>query len=430
MSTLQKTKVLIEGKTKKIWGTDDLGCVIVESKDDLTAGDGAKHDILLGKGAWSTTTTCNVFSLLTKCGIPIAFQEELDATHFVAKKCDMVPLEVVVRREAHGSYLKRNPHLPKGHLFPRLICEFYLKTSGRKWGDLGLPCDDPMIIFSEDSAELFVPSKPIWQQIPFIKPCLSKFLTALGLNESDLSLMQESALRTFLALEKAWQILNQRLVDFKVEFGVYNGEFLLSDVIDSDSWRKIEDGAYSDKQVYRDGGPMAEVAKKFREAAELTARFKIPRQQVILWLGSDKDDKAVFLNDFARLGDNASVKIKLITCSAHKEPITAYHALHEAVQEVPDSVVIAYIGRSNGAGPMLSANCTVPLITVPASIKEFPEDIWSSLRAPSNVPIMTVLDPKNATLAAMQILSARNPALYTNLRFEQEKRLSNIVLLS
>ncbi len=74
------------------------------------------------------------------------------------------------------------------------------------------------------------------------------------------------------------------------------------------------------------------------------------------------------------------------------------------MQEVPNSVVIAYIGRSNGAGPTLSAMSTIPVITVPASVKEFPEDVWSSLRAPSAVPVMTVLEPSNAVLAAL-----RNP---------------------
>ena len=75
-------------------------------------------------------------------------------------------------------------------------------------------------------------------------------------------------------------------------------------------------------------------------------------------------------------------------------------------------MVIAFIGRSNGAGPVLSAQSTVPVITVPASAKDFPEDVWSSLRAPSKVPVMTVLEPANAVLAALQILSARNPRIY------------------
>jgi phosphoribosylaminoimidazole carboxylase/phosphoribosylaminoimidazole-succinocarboxamide synthase len=96
-------------------------------------------------------------------------------------------------------------------------------------------------------------------------------------------------------------------------------------------------------------------------------------------------------------------------------------------QDVPDSVVIAYIGRSNGAGPTLSAMSTIPVITVPASVKDFPEDVWSSLRAPSKVPVMTVLEPSNAVLAALQILSARNPRLYAHLRADIESRTVNTI---
>lgn len=101
--------------------------------------------------------------------------------------------------------------------------------------------------------------------------------------------------------------------------------------------------------------------------------------------------------------------------------------LQQLAQETPDSVVIAYIGRSNGAGPTLSAMSTLPVITVPASAKEFPEDVWSSLRAPSKVPVMTVLEPSNAILAALQILSARNPVIYARLREELEARAVNTI---
>jgi phosphoribosylaminoimidazole carboxylase/phosphoribosylaminoimidazole-succinocarboxamide synthase len=109
--------------------------------------------------------------------------------------------------------------------------------------------------------------------------------------------------------------------------------------------------------------------------------------------------------------------------------VAAASTLHSMVQEVPDSVVIAYIGRSNGAGPTLSAMSTVPVITVPASVKEFPDDLWSSLRAPSAVPVMTVLEPANAVLAALQILSARNPRLYAKVRGEIENRTVNTIQL-
>jgi len=119
----------------------------------------------------------------------------------------------------------------------------------------------------------------------------------------------------------------------------------------------------------------------------------------------------------------------VVTCSVHKEPVNAASIFHRMMQEIPDSVVIAYIGRSNGAGPTLSAMSTVPVITVPASIKEFPDDLWSSLRAPSAVPVMTVLEPANAVLAALQILSGRNPRLYAKVRGEIENRTVNTIAL-
>src|SRR5438128_8937851 len=107
--------LVTEGKTKKVYAVKGgSGLVTVVAKDDITAGDGAKHDIIPDKGRLATATTCNVFRLLKTCGLPVAFDEQDSAISFSAPKCDMLPYEVVVRREAHGSYLKRNPHLAKG----------------------------------------------------------------------------------------------------------------------------------------------------------------------------------------------------------------------------------------------------------------------------------------------------------------------------
>jgi phosphoribosylaminoimidazole carboxylase/phosphoribosylaminoimidazole-succinocarboxamide synthase len=78
---------------------------------------------------------------------------------------------------------------------------------------------------------------------------------------------------------------------------------------------------------------------------------------------------------------------------------------------------------------VLSAQSTVPVITVPASAKDFPEDVWSSLRAPSKVPVMTVLEPANAVLAALQILSARSPRIYAHVRSEIESRMVNTIAI-
>ena len=80
--------------------------------------------------------------------LPVAFEEQDSPTSFVAPHCAMLPYEVVVRREAHGSYLKRNPHFAKGQLFPRLLVEFFLKTKDKSWKGKSLVCDDPLLLYA------------------------------------------------------------------------------------------------------------------------------------------------------------------------------------------------------------------------------------------------------------------------------------------
>ena len=140
------------------------------AKDDITAGDGAKHDIIPDKGRLANATTSNVFRLLKACGLPVAFDEQDSATSFVAPNCDMLPYEVVMRREAHGSYLKRNPHFAKGQLFPKLIVEFYLKTKDKNWKGKPLVADDPLMQYTDDGKQikLFNPAKPLLGQEPFL----------------------------------------------------------------------------------------------------------------------------------------------------------------------------------------------------------------------------------------------------------------------
>ncbi len=420
--------LLNEGKTKKIHaikGSSDL--VTVVAKDDITAGDGAKHDIIPDKGRLATATTCNVFRLLKASGLPVAFVEQDSAISFSAPNCTMLPYEVVVRREAHGSYLKRNPHIAKGQLFPRLLIEFYLKTKNKNWKGKPLVCDDPLMSYADGATQikLFNPAKPLQAQEPFlVLPTSDVF----GRDDEYRFFpeMRRVVRQAFLVLEKAWQLEGGTLADLKVEFGFdTKGNLLLADVIDNDSWRVIESGGYIDKQVYRDGGALDDVAAKYRHVAEVTGRFHIPRQRIILWRGSDKDKTEAFADALGELNDMMAV----VTCSIHKEPVAGAATFHRMVQEIPDTVVIANIGRSNGAGPVLSAMSTIPVSTVPASVKDFPDDVWSSLRAPSAVPVMTVLEPSNAVLAALQILSARNPRIYAVLRGEIEKRTVNTLPL-
>jgi len=420
---------LAEGKTKIIRAAAQPGKVVIVSKDDITAGDGAKHDLIQGKASLSTRTTSSVFSLLKACGIPVAFDQQVDAVTFLAPRCEMLPYEVVVRREAHGSFLKRSPGLSKGHLFSKLLVEFFLKTKDRVWKQHKLLCDDPMMQYAEGAAtiDLFEPSKPIIGQKAFLSLAASEVFSHEG-EDKHFAQMRSIARRAFLALEKAWQIEGRTLVDFKVEFGLTDGgELLLADVIDNDSWRVLENGSYIDKQAYRDGGRLDDVAEKYQRVAEITSRFGVPVQQIVLWRGSDKDDVTPLTKAIEQLAGASStdLRVRTVTCSVHKEPVRGLDELQRLVQEVPDTVLVAYIGRSNGAGPTLSAHTTIPTITVPASFKEFPEDVWSSLRTPSAVPVLTVLEPSNAAMAALQILSFRNPRVYMLLRDQLEARLVN-----
>jgi len=413
-----------EGKTKKIHllkGSSDLVTVI--AKDDITAGDG--HDIIPDKGRLATATTCNVFRLLKACGLPVAFVEQDSPISFIAPQCSMLPYEVVVRREAHGSYLKRNPQFAKGQLFPHALVEFYLKTKDKNWKGKPLVADDPFMQFAKDSKEirLFNPAKPLQGQEPFLVLSPSEVFSRAD-EAKFFPEMQRIVRQTFLVLEKAWQLEGGTLVDLKVEFGFdAKGNLLLADVIDNDSWRVLEGGSYIDKQVYREGGALDNVAAKYRHVAEVTGRFHVPHQRIILWRGSEKDKTDAFSEALGDLKDMMTV----VTCSIHKEPVNGATIFQRMIQEIPDTVVIANIGRSNGAGPVLSAMSTIPVITVPASAKDFPQDVWSSLRAPSAVPVMTVLEPANAVLAALQILSARNPLIYAKVRGEIENRTVNTI---
>ncbi|SER32451.1 phosphoribosylaminoimidazole carboxylase / phosphoribosylaminoimidazole-succinocarboxamide synthase [Faunimonas pinastri] len=420
-------RLLNEGKTKQIHEVEgDVSRVILVSKDDITAGDGAKHDVMAGKAAFANQTACNNFRLLKAAGIPVAFDEQSGPTSFVSPKCSMLPYEVVARREAHGSYLKRSPHLSKGQLFSKLLVEFFLKTKDRRWKEHSLIADDPLMIYDGEKIDLFDPAKPIYTQTPFLTLRPDEVFEHQG--EQDLFPdMAKMASRIFLTLEKAWQLEGGRLVDFKVEFGLTpDGKLLLADVVDNDSWRVIRDGGYIDKQVYREGGALDEVTENYRRVADITGGFRLPEQQIIIWTGSTTDDTSPIEKAIAAI---SPVKVTKIVCSAHKEPVKAVGLLQKAVQETPDAVVIALIGRSNGAGPVLSANTHVPVITIPANAKEFPEDVWSSLRMPRNVPVLVALEPANAAQAALQMLAGRNPKVYADVKTDLESRAFNVMEL-
>ncbi len=264
--------LIVKGKTKEIWSTDDSGVVIAKSTNDITAGDGAKHDTFPGKADLANQTTCNVFNLLQRYHIPLAFIGQRDANSFLAKSCQMVAYEVVIRRLAWGSYLKRHPKTPKGWEFFEPVTEIYLKTTGRKWGDLDIPVDDPLVVFETNGkVKLYRPDKPESEQMSFV------VLLDYPLRDLPEKLveMKRIAQSVFLVIEDAWKRTGYILVDLKIEFGIDPaGNLVLADVIDNDSWRVVTSNwDHIDKQVYRDGGNLDDVAKRYQLVAELTGKF-------------------------------------------------------------------------------------------------------------------------------------------------------------
>jgi len=420
-------ELINEGKTKKIWQhSDDASYVLVESKDDITAGDGAKHDVMAGKAALSTQTTCSVFEILKKAGLPVAYVRRESETVFVSKSCQMIPLEVVVRREAHGSYLKRNPDTKKGDYFARLAFELFLKTTGKKWNGVDIPKDDPLIIIENTFAELYLPDNPIEDQEPFL---VLEDDFPLKLEPFLVDQIEEIARRAFLVLEKCWKMAGYILCDFKIEFGITkSGDLVISDVIDNDSWRVRLPGdprdRYLDKQNYRDGAEIDQVLYLYKLVCSITDQFVQPKQQIVLWRASKGDDTSIFHAAIENLGLKDVVDVTEVTLSAHKSPLECVEKLKLITLHSSNCVIVTHVGRSNGLGPMLASNTHLPVITVPAGWREFPDDVWSSLRAPSNCPVATVLDPSNAIQLARNILlcsQSTNPWAYAYLQYEREK---------
>lgn len=262
--------LIAEGKTKRIWEHGDPGLVVIESKDDLTAGDGARHNVIPAKGWLANRTTANVFGLLRRRGVPTAFRHSWSGQEFVAERCTMIPYEVVARRRGIGSYLKRNPGHDPRQRFNTPLIEFYLKTSDKQWQGHPLTKDDPYVVF-DGSAKLYRADQPIAQQTPMLE--LVDF--PLADRRTDFLKIVDLTDRVFLILETVWAQLDCELVDLKLEFGFNEaGNLLLADVVDNDSWRLFDaHGNHLDKQLYRNGAPLEQVVEAYRQVAVLTDQF-------------------------------------------------------------------------------------------------------------------------------------------------------------
>lgn len=262
---------MIEGKTKivsPLWKKSEFG--VVTTKDDITAGDGTKHDILAGKAKLATRTTCNVFEYLRSKGVPVAYFGRDGETTFLTRICNMIPVEVVVRRIATGSYLKRHHNIVEGTVFEEPVIEFFYKTTNRKVGDILLPCDDPLMRWNdiEDTYNLYMPNK---LSLEGYVGCLKLFGVDAVALRTQLQECSEIASEVNIYLHDAWDRLGGTLYDFKLEFGILpDGSIVLADVVDCDSWRVMWNGIQLSKQGYRDGQDLEKVLGVYKLAASLT----------------------------------------------------------------------------------------------------------------------------------------------------------------
>jgi len=200
-----KGNMMYEGKAKKVYETDDENVYIVDYKDDATAFNGLKKGTILGKGVVNNRMSNLIFQLLEKKGITTHFIKELSDRETAVRKVSIVPLEVIVRNIAAGSFSKRYG-VPEGTALKSTILEFSYKND-----ELG----DPLI---NDYHAL-----------------------ALGIaTEEEIKQISDMTFKINEILKEFFLSIGIILVDFKIEFGrcpALGGIIILADEISPDTCR-------------------------------------------------------------------------------------------------------------------------------------------------------------------------------------------------
>ncbi|XP_026800243.2 multifunctional protein ADE2 [Pangasianodon hypophthalmus] len=397
---LKLGKKLSEGKTKQIFELPDMpGQVLVQSKDQITAGNAVRKDQMEGKAAISNKTTSCVFKLLQEAGIKTAFVKQHSETAFIASHCEMIPIEWVCRRIATGSFLKRNPGVKEGYRFSPLKMEMFFKDDAN--------------------------NDPQWSEEQLLAAGFE--LAGVKIGRCEVDIMSKSTVAIFEVLEKAWATQNCTLVDMKIEFGVNvtTKEVVLADVIDNDSWRLWPAGDRSqqkDKQVYRDlkevtPEAMQMVKRNFEWVAERVQLLLEPQVsgRVVVLMGSTSD--MAHCERIRKACDSYGISCHLRVTSAHKGPDETLRIKSEYEGDGVPTIFVAVAGRSNGLGPVMSGNTVYPVINCPPVTSDWgAQDIWSSLRMPSGLGCSTVLSPDSAAQHAAQILGLTDHLVWAKLR--------------
>ena len=215
---MEKLEQLYEGKAKRVYTTDVEDVYIVDYKDDATAFNGLKKGTISGKGVINNKMSNHLMQILEKEGVPTHFVEELSDRETAVKKVEIVPLEVIVRNVAAGSFSKKLG-IEEGTPLQIPTLEFSYKND-----DLG----DPMIN--------------------------DYYAIAIGVaTREEIDRITELVFKVNEVLNAYFLERGIELIDFKVEFGRYHGEIILADEISPDTCRlwDVNTHAKLDKDRFR-----------------------------------------------------------------------------------------------------------------------------------------------------------------------------------
>jgi len=216
---MEKGRKLYEGKAKIIYETSEPDKVILYFKDDTTAFDGVKKEQITGKGVINAEVSSLIFKLLEKRGVPTHFIKKLSDREILAKKVEIIPVEVVVRNYAAGSFTRRYG-IPEGTKLKKPLVETFWKND---------ELHDPLVC--------------------------NEHIELLELADlRDVEEMKKLALKVNEVLKEFFAAKDIILVDFKLEFGkTPDGELVLADEISPDSCRlwDAKTGKKLDKDVFR-----------------------------------------------------------------------------------------------------------------------------------------------------------------------------------
>ena len=228
---MKKLEQRYEGKAKKVFATDDPERFLIEFKDDATAFNAQKRGTVQGKGAVNNAVTAKVFEMLADEGVPTHFVKKLSEREQLVKAVEIIPVEVVVRNRAAGSFSKRYG-VEEGRLLEPVVVEWCYKSD-----DLG---DPPMNDATAVALGFATPEEleALFDLAAEINDLLTAFFADLGLD----------------------------LVDFKLEFGrLPSGDIVLADEISPDTCRlwDLETGEKMDKDRFR--RDLGNVEEAYRE---------------------------------------------------------------------------------------------------------------------------------------------------------------------